>query len=293
MRSDHLKAALLLTLSMLCYSCAHVIGRAVHAELPPVGLSFWRWLLAVAILLPLVAPALPRLMPLYRQHWRILTLLGAFIVGSTTLVLVGLNYATATNTSLINASQPTLTALLCWLFLGERMRARQWLGLAIALLGILSIIGRGDLAVLASLDFNFGELIVLGAMFGFAAYGLNIRRIPPDFNVVESLFAIVALGTLLLLPFYLLETALARPMLLNLNSVLAVIVMALIVSVLGMLMWTRGNQLIGASRAAVYVNLIPLFGALLSFLLLDESLALYHLAGGLLVGGGMWLAIRH
>lgn len=59
-----------------------------------------------------------------------------------------------------------------------------------------------------------------------------------------------------------------------------------------MLMWTRGNQLIGANRAASYVNLLPLFGATLAVLLLGESIRAYHLVGGLLIGSGMWLALR-
>jgi drug/metabolite transporter (DMT)-like permease len=74
--------------------------------------------------------------------------------------------------------------------------------------------------------------------------------------------------------------------------VIVVVVLALLVSVLGMLMWTRGNQLIGPNRAAIYVNLLPLFGALLAVLLLGETIRAYHVAGGLLIGSGMWLALR-
>jgi len=286
------KATLLLSLTMLCYASNHVIGRAVHTDLPPMGLSFWRWVCGALILLPLVAPRLKTLWPMYREHWRVLALLGFLIVGSTTLVLLGLNFTTATNTSLINATQPTITALLCWIFLGDRLRGVQWLGIVIAFSGISWMLVQGDWQVLLGLDFNPGDLIVLLAMFGFAAYGINIRRIPAEFHVTESLFAIILLGLIPLIPFYLAESAVYRPFQVSWESMMVVVTLALLVSVLGMLMWTRGNQLIGPNRAAIYVNLLPLFGALLAVIFLGETIRSYHIAGGLLIGSGMWLALR-
>jgi drug/metabolite transporter (DMT)-like permease len=286
------RATLLLSLTMLCYASNHVIGRAVHTDLPPMGLSFWRWVCGALILFPLVAPRLKTLWPVYLEHWRVLALLGFLIVGSTTLVLFGLNFTTATNTSLINATQPTITALLCWLFLGDRLRGVQWLGIVIAFSGISWMLVRGDWQVLFGLDFNPGDLIVLLAMFGFAAYGINIRKIPAEFHVTESLFAIILLGLIPLIPFYLAESAIYRPFQVSTESVMVVVTLALLVSVLGMLMWTRGNQLIGPNRAAIYVNLLPLFGAMLAVLFLGESIRAYHIAGGVLIGSGMWLALR-
>jgi len=286
------RAAVLLSLTMLCYASNHVIGRAVHAELPPLGLSFWRWACGALILLPFVAPRLGVLWPRFLVHWRLLSLLGLLIVGSTTLILLGLNYTSATNTSLINATQPTITALLCWAFLGEGLRRLQWLGIGLAFAGISLMLLHGDWRVLVDLSFNNGDLLVLLAMFGFATYGINIRRIPPEFHVRESLFAIILFGMIPLLPLYLLESTIYKPVPVSAEAAVVVLALGLLVSVLGMLMWTRGNQLIGANRAAIYVNLLPLFGATLAVLLLGEKIQAYHLAGGLLIGSGMWLALR-
>lgn len=155
------RAALLLSATMFCYAANHVIGRAVHADLPPLGLSFWRWVCGALILLPFVITRLPVLLPRYREHWKILSWLGFLIVGSTTLILLGLNFTTATNTALINASQPTITALLSWIFLAEALRRVQWLGIALAFAGILSMIIRGDVQMLLSLDYNPGDLSLI------------------------------------------------------------------------------------------------------------------------------------
>lgn len=277
---------------MLCYASNHVIGRAVHTELPPLGLSFWRWFCGALILLPLVAPRLIGLLPKVVEDWRLFALLGFLITGSTALVLVGLNFTSATNTSLINASQPTITALLCRLFLGERLRVVQWAGIALAAAGVTLIVLRGEWLHLAQLEFNGGDLLVLLAMFGFATYAINIRRIPRRYTVTDSLFVVIVFGLPWLLPFYLLESAFYRPLPFSGEAALTVLALALLVSVVGMLMWTRGNQLIGANRASVYINLLPLFGAGLAVGFLGESIHTYHVAGGLLVCAGMLMALR-
>jgi len=277
---------------MLCYASNHVIGRAVHADLPPLGLSFWRWFCGALVLLPVVAPRLTGLLPRAIGDWRLFALLGFLITGSTALVLVGLNFTSATNTSLINASQPTITALLSWFFLGERLRAVQWAGIALAAFGVTLIVLRGEWLHLAQLEFNGGDLLVLLAMFGFATYAINIRRIPGHYAVTDSLFVVILFGLPWLLPFYLLESAFYLPLPLSVQTAVTVLVLALLVSVVGMLMWTRGNQLIGANRAAVYVNLLPLFGAGLAVGFLGESIHAYHVVGGLLVGAGMLMALR-
>jgi len=285
------QAALLLALTMLCFAANHVIGRAVHETLPPLGLSFWRWVIGAIIIFPFVAPGLSDAVPRYRKHWRVFSMLGFLMIGSTSLVLVGLNFTTATNTSLINATQPTITALLCWIFLQDRLSIAQWGGIVIAFAGVTQVILRGDWLALSSLSFNLGDLIVLLAMFGFAGYAINIRKIPGGFTAIESLFAVIIFGVTFLLPFYIAETMLYKPMSFSWQSALIVVTLSLLVSVLGMLMWTRGNQLIGPNRAAVYMNLLPLFGAILAVVFLQETIAVYHLVGVALIAGGMWLVL--
>jgi len=286
------QAALLLALTMLCFAANHVIGRAVHGELPPLGLSFWRWVFGAVILFPFVAPDLVETVPRYLRHWRLFSILGFLMIGSTSLILVALNFTTATNTSLINATQPTITALLCWIFLRDRLSPIQWGGIIIAFAGVAQMILRGDWQAFDSLSFDRGDLIVLLAMFGFAGYAINIRKIPGEFSAIQSLFAVIIFGIIPLLPFYIAETLIYKPMFFSWQTILIVVTLSLLVSVAGMLMWTRGNQLIGPNRAAIYMNLLPLFGAILAVIFLQETIAVYHLVGGALIVGGMWLVLR-
>ncbi|RPH98251.1 MAG: DMT family transporter [Lysobacterales bacterium] len=279
-----------LTLTAFLFACNHIIGRAVHGEVPPVGLSFWRWVVGILVLLPFVLRHGSERWPIYRRHWPAFALLGLFMIGSTTLVLVALSMTSAINVSLINAVQPTLTVLFAWLFLKEALSARRTVGIVCGAVGVAVMVSRADLALLASLEFQPGDFVALLAMCGFSGYALNLHRLPRGLSEVESLFAITVAGTALLLPFYLVESIVWKPVPVSTTSIGAILALALLVSVFGNLMWNAGNRMIGPARATIFINLIPVFGSVLAMIFLDERLYAYHLAGGALVGLGLYLA---
>jgi drug/metabolite transporter (DMT)-like permease len=280
----------ILSLTAFFLACNHIIGRAVHGQIPPVGLSFWRWVVGVLILFPFVLPRLREQWPTFRRHWRTFALLGFFMIGSTTLVLVALTTTFAINVTLINALQPTLTVLFAWLFMKQKLSGWRALGIAFGLSGIVIMVSRADLAVLANLDFQPGDFIALLAMCGFSGYALNLYRLPQGLSGVEALFGITLFGTAMLLPFYLFETATYRPVPVSATSIGAITALALLVSVFGNLMWNAGNRIIGPSRASIFINLIPVFGSVLAIIFLSENLLAYHVFGGSLVVVGLFLA---
>ena len=283
----------MLSLTALCLAANHVIGRTVHEVIPPLGLSFWRWMAGALIILPFVLPVAAARREAYRTHLGDLSLLGFLIVGSTTAILVALNFTTAVNVSLINAFQPVLTVLLAFVFLGENVSRAGFLGIVLALGGVLIMIFKASWARLTGLQFNGGDLIAVVSMLGFSAYALNLRsRLPRSLSPVESLFGIALTGSLMLLPFYLVESALYKPVPIDMRALVVVLVLALLVSVLGNLMWNLGNRLIGPSRAAMFINLIPLFGAILAVVFLDEQIHAYHLVGAIMICAGIWLLVR-
>lgn len=283
-------AYVLLTLTAFFLACNHVIGRAVHLQIPPVGLSFWRWVAGALILLPFVLPVLRMRWPAYRQHWRSFTLLGFLMVGSTTLVLIALTKTFAINVSLINAVQPTLTVLFAWLFLKEPLSTLRAIGIICGISGVLVMVSHADLALLAALDFQPGDSIALLAMCGFSAYALNLRRVSGEFSGIEVLFGITLTGTVMLLPFYLWEATIVQSVPVSPLSIVTILALALLVSVFGNLCWNAGNRMIGPSRASIFINLIPVFGTVLAITFLDEDLRGYHLIGGGLVVLGLILA---
>lgn len=282
----------MLTLTALCLAGNHVIGRSVHGLIPPLGLSFWRWIAGTLMLAPLALPGILARRRLWQAHIGSLTLLGGLIVGSTSAMLVALNFTTAINASLINAFQPALTVLLATVFLRESVSVAGATGILLALTGVLIMLSEASLEKLIGLEFNGGDLIALAAMVGFSTYALSLRdKVPSNLSAVETLFLISLLGSLLLLPLYVVESVAYMPVPVNRTTIITVLELALLVSVFGNLMWNQGNRIIGASRASMFLNLIPLFGAILAISFLGEQIAIHHAIGALLICIGIWLIV--
>lgn len=285
-------AYLFLTLMALFLAVNHVIGRSVQGEIPPVGLSFWRWVMGALILAPFVSGRAQVLSRVFGRHAGVMLLLGVMLVGSTTLILVALNYTMAINVSVINAIQPGLTVLFAWIFLKEPLTVKQALGVGAACVGVVVMLSRGHWATLTGLEMNGGDLIALLSMCGFAGYAVSLYRLPHELSYAESLFGIIVMGSLALLPFYLIESYFFTPMPVSMGILGVVFTLALLVSVLGMLMWNYGNRVVGPSRAVAFINLIPVFGVILASAFLDESVHGFHIVGAVCIFLGIHLVVN-
>lgn len=284
-------AALLPAGSALFWAGNFVVGRALGGEVPPVALTFWRWTLAFLILLPLTFGLLRRHRQVLLTNWKFLLALSVSGVAAFNLMLYqALTLTTALNALLFVATGPLTIAFGAWLVFRDTLAPGQILGILLSLFGAVVVLTRGDLATLATLQFNPGDLWVLAAVLAWTIYSLLLKRRPPDLPQIPMLTASAALGALLLLPLFLWRTALGETMAPTLPNLLALIYVALCASVLGFLFWNAGVAAIGPSRTGLYINLMPVFGAVLAVIFLGEQIAFYHLFSGLLVFAGIALA---
>ena len=284
-------AYLCLAGTMLMWAMGVVIARGTHETIPPVGLAFWRWFGGVMLLLPFVWRDLIRHRAAIAAHRNVLLLLGGLMVLSGAGMHIAVNYTTAINAVLVNAAQPAITAVGAYLLGRDRLRPWQWLGIVAATSGIIIMACRGDWAVLASFGFNTGDIVIFIATFGFSAYALNVHRVPGEMGLFASLFLIGMAGSLLILPLYIFETVMVRPMPFTWQSVGAISTLAVFMTVLSIFLWNAGNRAIGPSRAGIFVNLFPVFVAALAIVFLGEELHLYHLAGAACVCLGITLVV--
>jgi drug/metabolite transporter (DMT)-like permease len=289
----HPSPYLLLSLCSLFWAGNWVVGRAMRHEMPPVAMSFWRWTLALLILLPFAAPELRRKWPVVRANWRQLMLLGALGAAAfNTLVYVGLQYTAATNGVLFNSVTPILIILIASVFMREQLNWRQGVGVVLSLAGVLAIIARGDAGALVRLQFNIGDLWLMAAMVLWAAYTVVLKLRPRELSAVAFLAAMLALSLPLLLPVYLWEWSVRGGFALGASTVTALAYYATLPSIAAYLFWNRGVAQVGPSRAGLFVHLMPVFGALLSVIFLGERLHGYHFAGAALIFGGIYLTTR-
>ena len=284
---------LLLTLTPLFWSCNWIIGRALHEDMPPMALTFFRWLLASLVLAPFVVPRLARDWPTIRAHWRTMVLLGSIgIALHNAIAYIGLNYTTATNGVVLNSFIPVMIIAMAWAFFGERLTRVQLLGVAVSLAGVLAILSGGSLATLARFRLNAGDLCVILAMAMWSLYTVLLRRRPLGLDRLSFLFVLAIVGVVIMLPLWLGETLLIRAPVWSARAFAALTCVAIFSSVLAYIFWNRGVELLGPAVAGLFVHLMPVFGALLAWLFLGERLEAYHLAGMALILTGIAVTSR-
>jgi drug/metabolite transporter (DMT)-like permease len=289
----HVSPYLLLTLTPFFWSCNWIIGRGLHDQVPPLAMTFYRWLFALVILAPFAIPHVIRDWPALRRGAKALIPLGVVGIGShNALAYVGLNYTTATNGVLLNSVIPVMIVALSFVFLRQRLSVRQALGIAISLGGVLAILSHGSLSELRALELNRGDVFVLLSMLLWSSYTIGRRLRPPGLSMLSFLFALAVIGDLAILPFYLAESALGRPMVWTWGAFAAFAAVGLFSSVLAYIFWNRGVEQVGANVAGLFVHLMPVFGALLAWLFLDERLRAFHVIGIALILAGIYLTTR-
>ena len=280
----------LLTLTVLFWSGNFVLGRGVRSLIPPVSLNFWRWAGALLILLPFGWPRVRRQQALLRRHWRWLALMSIpSITIFNAFIYTALQTTTTTNTVLVNAMVPIFIALTAWMVFGDRMTARQIIGVLVSLSGLIFIITRGDVGVLRSLAFSRGDLWTLGAGICWAFYSVLLRQRPAQMDPLAFLTVLVVFGLLFMVPFYLWELVVKGGFRLSPASLASIAYVCMFPSVLAYIFWNRGVLLVGANRAGIFFHLMPVFSILLAWAFLGERLHMFHLSGMALIFAGIGL----
>lgn len=284
---------LLLTLTVLFWSGNMVVGRGIRADVPPLALAFWRWAIAFLLVLPLAWPHFRAQWPLLRQAWKPLVILGLLGVGSyNTFAYLALQYTSATNAVLLNSFIPVVTIAISWAFLGKPLRRLEGLGVVISLCGALTIIARGDPAVLVHLNLNVGDVWMLGAVLAWAIYTVGLAWRPAGVHPMLMLAAMTAVGLCALAPAYAWEMAQGRQININLGSLASLAYVGIFPSFLGYIFYNRGVAEIGASKASLFIHLMPVFGTILSAMFLSEIPHWYHYLGIGLIFSGIWLTMK-
>jgi len=281
---------LLLVLTNLFWSGNMVVGRALRDDVPPFSLAFWRWAIALALTLPLALPHLRTQWPLLRRGWRVVVALGLLGVGGyNTLAYIALQYTAATNAVLLNSFIPVATIALSWAFLNKRLHRVEWLGVLISLAGVTTIVARGELATLAGLTLNIGDLWMLVAVIVWAFYTIGLQWRPVGVNPMLMLAAFTTVGLLALAPGYAWEIAQGRHIALTPSALAGIAYTGVLPAFVGYIFYNRAVGEVGASKASLFIHLMPVFGTLLSALFLDEVPQRYHFIGIALIFSGIYL----
>ena len=284
--------SLLAILPPLFWAGNFVLARAMHAEISPSALSFWRWALALLVILPFVYKAMWAQRALIRQHWAVLTLFAVLgITNYNTFAYFGLQTSPATNGVLLASAIPLIILALSFLIFRVPLSRLQLLGILLSLAGVLVILTEGRPALLADMTWNRGDLWLLAASLDWALYSVFLRWRPANMSPGAFLGAIIAIGVIPLVPLYAVDVLWwGNRLAVNAANISVIAYVAVFPSVLAYVFWNRAVQELGPNRTGQYIHLMPLFGAAMAIIFLGERLQLFHGIGALLIATGILLA---
>lgn len=287
-----MKTYLFLLLVMVIFSSNILVGKEIN-ELPPFTIAFFRYLVAFLVILPIGLRSFNANKQIWKKEWK--AILGLALTGIAffnVMVYASLQYTTASNVAIIEATTPVFTIALALLFLREdNLAIYQWIGVAVSLMGAIWVITKGSLELLLTLNFNTGDLIMIGAVIVWAIYSILLKKHNKKFPVYGGLLVMFAIAVVSLFPFALWEWMSSSPTVSG-NQVISLIYLGIFPSVIALILWNKAVEELGPSRSSIFLNFLPVFTMVGAALFLGEQIQLAQIIGAMFVIGGVFLTTR-
>ncbi len=283
----------LLFLAPLIWAGHVVVAKVATVEVAPMTLTLLRWTVALAIIIPFARRSVKREWKIIRQHLLLLFICGASGFASFNMLYYrALEYTTALNVALIQAAIPMLILFINVIIFRHRIILPQVAGLVLAFIGVALVVSSGHLQILNNFAINKGDILMLLASLMYAVYSIALHY-KPSISWTSFIFILAVSAWITALPFALYEMATRESVFVwSVRSLVLVLYIGILASIVAQLAYAKGISMIGAGRGGLAINLVPIFGTLMAVVFLGEAFHWYHLAGLLLVLGGITLSER-
>jgi len=282
----------MLVCASLFWAGNFMVGKyAFLIEIPPLSLVFYRWSLVWIILLPFTYKEIIKHKYIILDNLPLLFFLGLTSVGLfNSFTYLSLIHTQVINASLFNTAIPAVIILLCFLFKIEKTNRFQILGLVISACGILAIITKLKLDILFSLNFNKGDLIMIGGVITWGVYSTLLKKKKFTLPLLTLVHVICTFGLISVFPQFLYELSNGQVIKFDTNLFSTLVFLALFPSIGSYYCWAGAVSIIGANRAGISLSLIPLFSSIMAILIYDEIFEFFHLIGAILIILGLFLS---
>ena len=286
------KAYIMLVCATLFWAGNFMVGKfAFLTNIPPMSLVFFRWSLVWLILLPFTYKDILRFKDVILKNLPLLFFLALTSVGLfNSFTYLALVHTQVINASLFNTAIPAIIILLCFIFKIEKTNKFQIFGLILAVLGILSIITKLDVSILLSLDFNKGDLIMIGAVISWGLYSAFLKKKKFILPLLTLVHVLCTFGLIFILPQFLYELSQEQFIKFDIYLGYTLIFLALFPSIGSYYCWAGAVSIIGANRAGIFLSLIPLFSTIMAIVIFNEQFKFFHLIGAVLIILGLFLS---
>lgn len=288
---------ILLILTNIFYGFNTVVGKIVTGVIPPITLTFIRWLGSLIILLPFCWRDIKENRQVFLANWPLILVLGATGYGlASTWVYESVHYGTAINCAIINTFMPIMVAVMGYVLYRDRVARLQVLGFVLSVIGVIWIIFRGNWSQLLNLKANIGDLFMIANLFTWSFHPVLFKRKATGLPKLATLALMMFAGMMIIIPPAIVENIIYHGSWLRqirLVHLLGLIGLWIFPSILANQFQNTALKRVSANKAGIFQALIPVFVTTTAVLFLGEKLHLYHIFGGLLIFAGILLVIKY
>ncbi len=292
--SKNYLAYLFLVLAALFWSGNFIVGKfATLFEIPPLTLNVFRWISVWFILIPFTYKEILNNLPYIKKNWLVISFMGVITISTfNSVVYFALNYTQVVNAVLMLAAIPAATIVLSSLMKIEKTNFFQIFGLLLSIIGIGSIISNGDIQKIISLNFNKGDLWMLVCVITWSLYSTLLKKHKFKLSQFTLIQLMVSVGIIFLIPQFFYEASIGLELNYNKAFFLILFYVVMFPAIGAYYCWQKGVQIIGPNRSTMFIQLMPLFSAVMAIIIFKEKFEIYHLAGATFILTGIYLSNR-
>ena len=287
-------AYLFLVLAALCWSGNFIVGKfATLFQIPPLSLNVLRWISVWFILMPFTYKEIYNNFNYIKKNWLVISFMGVITISTfNSVVYFALNYTQVVNAVLMLAAIPVVTIVLSSLMKIEKTNFLQIFGLLMSIIGVGAIISNGDFQKIVSLSFNKGDVWMLVCVLTWSLYSTLLKKHNLKLSQFTLIQLMVTVGILFLVPQLLYESYIGLELNFNKPFFLILFYVVIFPAIAAYYFWQKGIEMIGPNRATMFIQLMPLFSAIMAIIIFKEKLELYHFIGAAFIISGIYLSNR-
>ena len=279
-------------LATFCWSGNFIVGKfATLFEIPPLTLNVFRWISVWFILIPFTYKEIFKNLSYIKKNWLVISFMGVITISTfNSVVYFALNYTQVINAVLMLSAIPAATIVLSSLMKIEKTNTFQLIGLLVSIVGIGSIISNGDFQKIISLDFNKGDIWMLVCVITWSLYSTLLKKNKFKFSQFTLIQLMVSVGILFLIPQFFYEKSIGLELNFDKNFFLILTYVAIFPAIAAYYFWQKGIEIIGPNRASMFIQLMPLFSAIMAIIIFKEKFEMYHFVGAFFILSGIYLS---
>ena len=284
----------LLVFATFCWSGNFIVGKFAYLfEVPPLTLNFLRWVSVWLLLIPFTYKEIYNNLEHIKKNWIVISFMGVITISTfNSVVYFALTQTQVINAVLVLAAIPAVTIIISSLMKVDKTNIFQLIGLLLSVIGIGAIISNADLNKIFSLSFNKGDLWMLVCVLTWSLYSTLLKKHKFKFSQFTLIQLMVSVGILFLIPQFFYEKSIGLELNFNKAFFLILFYVVMFPAIAAYYCWQKGIEIIGPNRSTMFIQLMPLFSAIMAIIIFNEKFELYHFVGACFILTGIYLSNR-